>query len=107
MIATISSTLLILFLNLFITPSALFAQEQPKKIGELFSMFENIFSKILPIAGLLCVVFIIQGGYMWMTSSGDPSKIKQAQGTLTWAVIGLVFVILSASILSAIIKIFD
>ena len=39
------------------------------------------------------------GGYMWISSSGDPAKIKQAQGTLTWAIIGLLFTILTPSVL--------
>ncbi|MGI5898066.1 MAG: pilin [Candidatus Dojkabacteria bacterium] len=103
MLAKITSIFLILVANSIFGTSSVFADE-PKQLGHFFDMAEKVFSKIMPIAGLLCVIFIIQGGYMWMTSSGDPAKIQQAQGTLTWAIIGLIFVILSSSILSAIIK---
>ena len=30
-----------------------------------------------------------------MMSAGDPDKIKQAQGTLTWSIIGLLVVIIA------------
>jgi hypothetical protein len=28
----------------------------------------------------------IYGGYLWMTSGGEPDKKKRAQGTLTWSI---------------------
>lgn len=67
-------------------------------------LVDIIISKLLPIAGLLAFVFIVYGGYMWMISGGDPEKIKRAQGTLTWSVIGLIFTILVGLILRAILK---
>ncbi len=59
---------------------------------------------IFPLAGVICVVFIIIGGYMWIASAGDPAKVKQAQGTLTWAIIGLVFVMVSVLIVRTVIR---
>ena len=77
--------------------------EEPPRLEEgIDGILDKILGYILPFAGLVCVVFIIIGGYMWITSAGDPSKVKQAQGTLTWAIIGLVFIIMSVAILSAI-----
>ena len=43
----------------------------------------------MPIGGLVAVIMIIISGYMWMIAAGDPQKTKQAQGTITWTVIGL------------------
>ena len=40
----------------------------------------------------------------WIASAGDPSKIKQAQGTLTWAIIGLVFVLVSVLVVRTVIN---
>jgi uncharacterized iron-regulated membrane protein len=81
-----------------------FAQEEPRRLGELFGIFESLGRYIMPLAGLVCVVFIIIGGYMWMVAAGDPGKIKQAQGTLTWAVIGLILILLSVAIVEALRK---
>ena len=63
---------------------------------------DTVTSKLLPIAGLLAFIFVVYVGYMWMISAGDPDKVKRAQGTLTWAIIGLIFTILVGLILKAI-----
>ena len=39
-----------------------------------------------------------------MSASGDPSKIKTAQGTLTWAIIGLVVVLLAVAIIEVVVR---
>jgi peptidoglycan biosynthesis protein MviN/MurJ (putative lipid II flippase) len=70
--------------------------DEPQKIENLFTSIDKVLGYLLPIAAILAVVFIIIGGYMWMSSAGNPEKVKQAQGTLTWAIIGLVFVVLAA-----------
>jgi hypothetical protein len=81
-------------------------EEAPPRIELLFEKLDDILNYIFPLAGLLAIVFIIIGGYMWMTSAGNPDKVKQAQGTLTWAVIGLVFVLLAVLIRDSIIDYF-
>ena len=82
-----------------------FAQEEePKKIGELFDVLDNVLQHIFPLAGLICVVFVIIGGYMWMSAAGDPSRVKSAQSTLTWAIIGLIVVLLAVAIIEVIVK---
>ena len=68
--------------------------DEPLRIEALFSGFDNILEFIFPFAIILAVAFVIIGGYMWMSSAGNPEKVKQAQGTLTWAILGLVFVLL-------------
>jgi len=79
----------------------------PPKLSVLFSEYgplERIFAIIFPLAGLVCVIFIIIGGYMWMSAAGDPARIKTAQNTLTWAIIGLIVVLLAVAIIEVIIK---
>jgi len=82
----------------------LHGKEKPKRIGELFGILDNVFQYIFPLAGLICVVFIIIGGYMWMSAAGDPSRVKTAQDTLTWAIIGLVVVLLAVAIIEVIVR---
>jgi hypothetical protein len=60
--------------------------------GQLADIVDKVLEYLFPIAGIIALIFIIQGGYMWIISGGDPSKVKQAQGTLTWAILGLVIV---------------
>jgi len=54
------------------------------------------------LAGLLSVVFIIIGGFSFILSGGAEDKIKQAVGTIRYAIIGLIITILSVIIVSAI-----
>lgn len=76
----------------------------PPTIASIATVLDSVMNIVFPIAGVLCVVFIIIGGYMWIASAGDPSKVKQAQGTLTWAIIGLVFVLVSVLVVKTIVN---
>lgn len=87
-----------IFLGLLF-PSSIYAQEDvpppidPETIQKILD--DVVYKYIFPIGGLICFAFIVKGGYMWMMSAGDPDKIKQAQGTLTWSIIGLLVVIIA------------
>jgi len=76
--------------------------DDPPTLLEIDTIIDNAIRLIFPLAGLVCVVFIIMGGYTWIASAGDPSKVKQAQSTLTWAIIGLVFVLIAALIVTTV-----
>jgi type IV secretory pathway VirB2 component (pilin) len=90
----INTKLLFLVLTLSV-PSLAYAQSgAPPKItdGSLTDIFNKIFFDIgYPLAFLVGVIMVIVAGYMWMTSAGDAQKIQTAQGTITWAVLGLIF----------------
>jgi len=78
---------------------------QPPTLGEgIDTVLNNVMKLIFPIAGIVCVVFIIIGGYTWIASAGDPAKVQQAQGTLTWAIIGLIFVLVAALVVNTVFK---
>ena len=47
------------------------------------------------MAGVVCVVFVVIGGFTYMTSAGDPAKLQKAKKTIVYAVIGLIIVALS------------
>lgn len=68
--------------------------------------FEIVFQNILNIAsGLIIVVLFIMlivGAFHYLTSLGNPEKLKKAQGTLKYAVIGLVIFLGSFLILKVI-----
>lgn len=81
--------------------SPVYAQAPPK-LDEASGLLDGIFDRILPIAGFMALAMVVWGGYMWMMSAGDPGKVKQAQGTITWSIIGLVFVVLVGMILTVV-----
>jgi hypothetical protein len=49
-------------------------------------------------AGILCVVIIIFGGYIYVTSDGNASNVKLAKNAITGAVVGLIVVIMAFAI---------
>ena len=93
---------------IFFLVNPVFAQTDPADPPKLAENIQPIVDKILdylfPIAVLLSFIFIIVGGYMWIISGGDPGRAKQAQGTLTWAILGLVIVLVIFGILSILIN---
>jgi hypothetical protein len=68
--------------------------------------FEVVFGNILTMAsGLIIVVLFIMlvvGAFHYLTSLGNPEKLKKAQGTLRYAVIGLIIFLASFLILKVI-----
>lgn len=90
-------------MSFFASPVYAQVTEAPK-LEQLFTSFDGILDMIFPIAGLIAVGMIIYGGYMWIISGGDPSKKQVAQGTLTWAVLGLVFLYLIKALLDILIN---
>lgn len=67
--------------------------------NDLTAFFTRIKDWILGFAGALAVLFIILGGIQYITSAGDPKKVETAKKTLTYAIIGLIFIVLSQVIL--------
>lgn len=59
---------------------------------------------VIGVAGLVAVIFVIVGGFNYMTSSGDPGKIKKAKDTILYAVIGLIICVLAFAIVNFVIK---
>ena len=90
---------------LLFLPTAVYAQTPPRiDDGAIANLVNKVLGYLFPIAGIICIIFVIMGGYMWMISAGDPARVKKAQGTLTWALLGLGFVLLSVAVLQVITK---
>ncbi len=76
--------------------------------GPVIESLEEILgpvTKMLYYGGLaIGVFFIILAGYKLMVSEGDPQRTKAAQEQLTTAIIGIIFILLSITILRVIIN---
>ncbi|MCL4387230.1 MAG: pilin [Patescibacteria group bacterium] len=62
----------------------------------------NFINYILGFSSALAVLFIAIGGIQYMTSGGDEKRTAVAKKTLTYAIIGLVLVILALVIVNVI-----
>lgn len=63
-----------------------------------------IIQGLLGIVGLLSILFIIIGGYKYVTSAGNEEAAESGKKTLVNAIIGLVIVILSYVIVAVVIN---
>ena len=64
----------------------------------------NIINILLSVIGVIMVVLMVYGGYLWMTARGDDDRVKQAKATIQNAVIGLVIILLAYSISSFVVR---
>ena len=104
MFKRISSTIL----SFVILPMSTLAQtaprpltsDNPPKIQELSNLFFNAIVVVATIAGFASFLALIFGGFRYITAQGDPKATASARGIITWAVVGLAFIIIAWLILS-------
>lgn len=65
---------------------------------EIKTTVTNIITILGIIAGVTSVIFLILGGINYITSEGDPAKLKGAKSTITYAIAGLAISILAPAI---------
>lgn len=69
----------------------------PNDIGLVLLALVEI---LLRIATIVSVIFVIYGGFLYMTTQGEPDKAKAAQQSILNAVIGLVIALLATVIVT-------
>lgn len=73
---------------------ALAACSDPATFLCLNDIYQNILGLVLSGASIAFFIMVISGGIKWLTSSGDPKDIENAKGRITFAVFGLVLMII-------------
>lgn len=71
--------------------------EPPATLNDFTNMFENIVGAALGFAGLLLFIYLLYGGFKYITSGGDPQKAAAARQTMTYAIMG--FLLAASAIL--------
>jgi len=62
------------------------------------NLMNNVLMPVYFWAGIVTVGFVVYGGFMYVLSNGEPSKVKKAKDTLLYAVIGLAVVLFAFAI---------
>ncbi len=75
-----------------------FARESITGPTDIQGLVIKIINQILIFVIGLAVLFIIVGGYQYITSTGNPDQIQKAKSTITAAISGLIIAILSRAI---------
>lgn len=71
----------------------------PPPISALEGIYKNAVSAIIALAGIALFVMVVVGGVKYITSGGDPKATEGAKNTITYAVGGLLLLLLSYLIL--------
>ncbi len=72
-----------------ILPKIVFAQTS------LRSLANTYYNQAVLIAFPLAVIVLIYGGYLYITSTGNPETLGEAKGLITGAIIGLILLLLA------------
>lgn len=97
-----------------VVPDAAFAQASPQESacvgaggnwtgsecdmpgdGSLDGLFETITNALLFLVGAVSVIMLIVGGFKYVVSGGDSSKIESAKNTIIYAIVGIVVAVLA------------
>ncbi len=65
-------------------------------------VYQNILLMVSGLVILVLFIMLVFGSFSYLTSFGSPEKIKKAQGTIKYAVVGLVIFIFAFLILKII-----
>ena len=76
-------------------------------INDVGGWVYTVINWALIVIGIICVVFIIIGAVKFMTSGGEPDKVKSGKNTIMYAVIGLVIAILANVIVQIVFNLTD
>ncbi|MDP3900428.1 MAG: hypothetical protein Q8Q23_05095 [bacterium] len=66
----------------------------------------NVVNVLLGFLGIIAVILILTGGFMWMTAAGNDDKISTSKSIMTAGVIGLVIVLASFGIATFVVNAF-
>ena len=68
------------------------------------TLYNKIIKGALYAVGIVAVIVIIYGGYIYMTAAGNDEQRKRGRTILTWAVVGLIVVILAVVLVNVVVK---
>ncbi|MFA6215481.1 MAG: hypothetical protein WC768_02860 [Patescibacteria group bacterium] len=63
----------------------------------------SIINVLLGFLGIIAIVIVLYGGFVWLTSAGNEEKVGQAKKIITSGIIGLVIIFVSYAIASFVI----
>lgn len=68
-------------------------------VGLLNDALTNI---VLPIAGVIAVIYLIYSGILYLTAAGNPESAKKGQQGVVNAIIGIIIIVLAYVIVNAV-----
>ena len=101
-----------LLISSLFDPSGVFALDSGDSIdfvddltggeGDLKSLLNTILSYFLGFLGFICVIMVIYGGVLYVTSAGNDENVGKAKKILLYAGIGVILIMISFALVSTI-----
>ncbi|OGZ26629.1 MAG: hypothetical protein A2365_01190 [Candidatus Nealsonbacteria bacterium RIFOXYB1_FULL_40_15] len=106
----INSLLAFLLLSAFFVPLAVSAArvEIPNPFGPdstIWTILGRLINWAFYIAAFGGVIAICVAAFIFLTSAGDPEKVKKGRNLITWAIIGIIVIFLSKGIINLLLEI--
>ncbi len=78
-------------LLLFGLPLMVSAVSIPNPLGtaSVSEIIARVIRGLLGVTGAFALFFVIQGGFIWMTSRGNAEKVKAGRESMVWAILGI------------------
>lgn len=70
------------------------------KYKDIFELVANLLGYFLLFCGILAFIALIYGGFQYIMSGGDPSVAERGKKSVVYAVIGIIVIIISYSVLN-------
>lgn len=73
----------------------------PKELqgaSDLNTIIASLISSVIGFLGVVLFVYLLYGGFIYMTAGGDTSKVKEATSIIRNAIVGLVIIALAYAI---------
>jgi hypothetical protein len=74
----------------------------PAGLKEIEQLFINLISVVVGLGFIALLVLLVWAGFKYLTSGGDPKNIQAAHQTVTWALLGVLFLAIAWLILQLI-----
>lgn len=74
----------------------------PAGLQDIENLVANIISMVVALAFIVMLVLLITAGFKYLTSGGEPKAIQSAHQTVTWALLGILFMAIAWLILQLI-----
>ena len=66
--------------------------------SDITTLVKNILNFLLDLAFVIAPILIVYAGFLYITSAGNEDKVKTAQKTLIWALVGFAVVLIASSV---------
>lgn len=74
------------------------------KLEDVGTLINNLIALAADLAGGIAIIILIWAGIQYFTAYGNEEKANKAKTTITWAIVGLAFIVLARILSSEIIN---